>query len=69
VPLSQRLLNHTINLTFAAFWVFDGIMGYGRFKCVIEMNKFERLDFSEGRNVNIPISSMKIKVILPENYL
>jgi hypothetical protein len=45
VSLPQKLINYTINLTFAAFWVFDGIMGYGRFKCVIEMNEFERLDF------------------------
>jgi hypothetical protein len=44
-------------------------MDYDRFKGVIEMNEFERLDFWESRNVNILISSKKIEVIMSAYYL
>jgi hypothetical protein len=57
-----------LNLTVAAFCVLDDIMDYGRFKCVIEMKEFKRLNFRESRNVNIVISSTKIEVIPAENY-
>jgi hypothetical protein len=52
-----------------AFRVLNIIMSYGRSKCVIELNQFNDSKFWETRKVNISISSMKIKIMLPGNYL
>jgi hypothetical protein len=40
----------------------------GRSKRVIEVDGFDRSKFWEDRDVDISISSMKIKIILPGNH-
>jgi hypothetical protein len=49
-------------LIFIGFRFLDNIISYVRSKCVIEMNVFERHDFWESRNVEISISSVKLKL-------
>jgi hypothetical protein len=56
-------------LNSIAFPVLDSIMSYGRSKRVIDVDEFERPIFLDSRNVEISISSRKIAVILPGNYL
>jgi hypothetical protein len=54
------------------FWWFDGLdilMSYDHSKIMIELNEFDRSKSWENSNVNISISSMKIKSMLPGNYL
>jgi hypothetical protein len=58
-----------LSAIFAALRILDRITSYGRFKYVIELDKFERLKFGESGNVKIWISSMKIKIALPADYL
>jgi hypothetical protein len=45
------------------------IMRYDHSNFVTELNEFERSKIRESRNVNISICSMKIKIMLPGNYL
>jgi hypothetical protein len=40
----------------------DDVMNYGRSRCMIDRNKFERPRFWETRNVNSSISSMKTQL-------
>jgi hypothetical protein len=53
-----------LSAIFAALRILDSIMSYGHFKYVIELDEFECSKFGENGNVNISISSMKIKIIL-----
>jgi hypothetical protein len=43
-------------------------MGYARSKHVIKVNDFDHLNFWEGKDVDVSISSKKIKIILHGNY-
>jgi hypothetical protein len=45
------------------------IMSYDHSNFVTELNEFERSKIKESRNVNISICSMKISIMLHENYL
>jgi hypothetical protein len=58
-----------LSVIFAALGILDSIMSYGHFKYVIELDEFARSKFGESGNVNISISSMKIKIILLADYL
>jgi hypothetical protein len=64
------LMSHTALLwfIFIALRVLDGIMSYGRSKHVIKVNDFDRSNFLEGRDVDISISSKKIKTMLYGNH-
>jgi hypothetical protein len=44
-------------------------MSYDRSKFVIGLNQFGDSKIGETRKVNISICSMKIKIVLPGNYL
>jgi hypothetical protein len=44
-------------------------MSYCRSKRVMKFGEFDRSKFWEGRNVDISISSKKIKIMFPGNYL
>jgi hypothetical protein len=44
-------------------------MTYDHSNFVTELNECERLKIRESTNVNISICLMKIKIMLPENYL
>jgi hypothetical protein len=64
------LMSHTALLwfIFIDFRVLDSIMSYGRSKHVFKVNDFDRSIFWKGRDVNISISSKKIKIMLHGNY-
>jgi hypothetical protein len=53
---------------FITFRALDSIMSYGRSKHVIKVNDFDRSNFWEGWDVDISISSKKIKIVLSGNY-
>jgi hypothetical protein len=55
-------------LIFITFCVLNGIASYGQSKRMIKIDGFERSMLWEGRDVDIAISSKKIKIILPGNY-
>jgi hypothetical protein len=63
------MAEHTVLLSrvLVAFRVRESIVSYRWSKFVIEVNEFCDSRIWENRNVNIAISSMKIKVI-PTNY-
>jgi hypothetical protein len=64
------LICHTalLLLIFIPFRDLDRIMSYDQSKRVIKVDTFDRSKFWEGRNVNIAISSKKIKIRLLGNY-
>jgi hypothetical protein len=53
---------------FISFRVLNSIRSYGRSKYVIKVNDIDHSNFCEGRDVDISISSKKIKIMLPGNY-
>jgi hypothetical protein len=55
-------------LVFIAFCILDSTVSYGRSKRAITVDWFVRLNFWEGRNVDISISSKIIKIVLTGNY-
>jgi NAD kinase len=55
-------------LIFIAFRVPDRVVNCGQSKRVIQIDEFERLNCWEGRDIDISISSKKVKITLPENY-
>jgi hypothetical protein len=64
------LMFHTALLLFIfiAFRVLDSSMNYGQSKHVIKVNNFDRSNFWEGKDVDISISSKKIKIMPYGNY-
>jgi hypothetical protein len=54
---------------FKALHSLMSIMSYDHSNFVTELNEFDRSKVREGRSVNISICSMKIKIMLPGNYL
>jgi hypothetical protein len=54
-----------LSLIFIAFGVLDSIMSYGRSKRVINVDGFGGLNFWKGSDVDVLISSKRIKIMLP----
>jgi hypothetical protein len=55
-------------LIFITFCALDNVVTYRRSKRVIKVGAFDRSNFGQWGNVDILISSKKIKIILPVNY-
>jgi hypothetical protein len=65
-------LTYNISFLLVTLWWFDGlhiVTSYDHSKIMIELNEFDRSKTWENSNVNISISSMKIKIMFPVNYL
>jgi hypothetical protein len=58
--------NSVGSLIVLCFDVRDIITSYGQSKMMIQSNEFDRLKMGEKINMNISISSMKIKIMLTE---
>jgi hypothetical protein len=64
------LMCHTALLffMFIVFCVLQSIVNYDQSERVMKFNGLDRSKFWEDRNVDISISSKKIKIMLPGNY-
>jgi hypothetical protein len=57
-----------LSVAFTSLRLLYIIMSCDHSNFVTELNEFDRSKIRESRNVNISICSMKIKIILPQNY-
>jgi hypothetical protein len=61
--------NSLLALRLVAFRILWSLMHSGHFKHMIELTEFDYSKLSESTTVNTSISLMKIKAMLPGNYL